>query len=61
MQGSSFQMPEGSEAATSPLEPICIPGTQGNKYIIAAQTHDSVDINNDPYDILLEVGYSWSR
>ncbi|XP_057404941.1 endosomal transmembrane epsin interactor 1 isoform X4 [Balaenoptera acutorostrata] len=28
-QGSSFQMPEGSEAATSPLEPICMPVTQG--------------------------------
>lgn len=43
MQGSSFQMPEGPEVATSPLEPICMPGIQGNKYIIAAQTHDSVD------------------
>ncbi|XP_039693340.1 endosomal transmembrane epsin interactor 1 isoform X2 [Pteropus medius] len=28
-QGSSFQMPEGSEAATRPLETICIPVTQG--------------------------------
>uniref|UniRef100_A0A8C2NS58 Uncharacterized protein n=1 Tax=Capra hircus TaxID=9925 RepID=A0A8C2NS58_CAPHI len=28
-QGSSFQMPEGSEVATSPLEPICMPGIQG--------------------------------
>ncbi|XP_023982664.1 endosomal transmembrane epsin interactor 1 isoform X1 [Physeter macrocephalus] len=28
-QGSSFQMPEGSEAATSPLEPICMPVIQG--------------------------------
>ncbi|KAJ8782332.1 hypothetical protein J1605_010311 [Eschrichtius robustus] len=27
-QGSSSQMPEGSEAATSPLEPICMPVTQ---------------------------------
>ncbi|XP_074217769.1 endosomal transmembrane epsin interactor 1 isoform X3 [Camelus bactrianus] len=28
-QGSPFQMPDGPEAATSPLEPICIPVTQG--------------------------------
>ncbi|XP_072815622.1 endosomal transmembrane epsin interactor 1 isoform X2 [Vicugna pacos] len=28
-QGSSFRMPDGPEAATSPLEPICIPVTQG--------------------------------
>ncbi|XP_024851931.1 endosomal transmembrane epsin interactor 1 [Bos taurus] len=28
-QGSSFQMPEGPEVATSPLEPICMPGIQG--------------------------------
>ncbi|XP_033714041.1 endosomal transmembrane epsin interactor 1 isoform X3 [Tursiops truncatus] len=28
-QGSSFQMPEGSGAATSPLEPICMPVIQG--------------------------------
>ncbi|XP_029776755.1 protein FAM189A2 isoform X1 [Suricata suricatta] len=27
-QGSSFHMPEGSEGATSPLEPICVPATQ---------------------------------
>uniref|UniRef100_A0A2K6FQP5 Family with sequence similarity 189 member A2 n=1 Tax=Propithecus coquereli TaxID=379532 RepID=A0A2K6FQP5_PROCO len=28
-QGSSFQMPEGSEAAASPLEPACTQVTQG--------------------------------
>ncbi|XP_026961527.1 endosomal transmembrane epsin interactor 1 isoform X2 [Sagmatias obliquidens] len=28
-QGSSFQMPEGSGAASSPLEPICMPVIQG--------------------------------
>ncbi|XP_045020996.1 protein FAM189A2 isoform X3 [Bubalus bubalis] len=28
-QGSSFQIPEGPEVATSPLEPICMPGIQG--------------------------------
>ncbi|XP_077918314.1 endosomal transmembrane epsin interactor 1 [Halichoerus grypus] len=28
-QGPSFHMPEGLEGATSPLEPICIPLTQG--------------------------------
>uniref|UniRef100_A0A8C9AY61 Endosomal transmembrane epsin interactor 1 n=1 Tax=Prolemur simus TaxID=1328070 RepID=A0A8C9AY61_PROSS len=28
-QGSSFQMPEGSEAAASPLEPVCTQVTQG--------------------------------
>ncbi|EPY75642.1 hypothetical protein CB1_001600002 [Camelus ferus] len=30
-QGSPFQMPDGPEAATSPLEPICIPVTQDYK------------------------------
>lgn len=43
IQGSSFQMPEGSEAATRPLETICIPVTQGDKPIIPAQICDSVN------------------
>lgn len=43
IQGSSFQMPEGSEGATRPLEPICMPVTQGDKLIITAQTCDSVN------------------
>lgn len=36
-QGSSFQTAEGSEAATSPLELICTPVTQGDKHIMVIQ------------------------
>ena len=38
-------MPEGSEGAMSPLEPICVPVMQGNKHMIAAQTQDSLEEN----------------
>ncbi|XP_073908102.1 endosomal transmembrane epsin interactor 1 isoform X3 [Castor canadensis] len=37
-QGSSFQMPEGTEAAASPSEPVCIQVTQGE------------DISNTPVE-----------
>lgn len=43
MQGSSFQIPEGSAAAASPLEPVCTQVTQGNRHIPSAQSHDLVD------------------
>ncbi|KAI4542169.1 hypothetical protein MJG53_003363 [Ovis ammon polii x Ovis aries] len=46
-QGSSFQMPEGSEVATSPLEPICMPGIQAVPVLsceAATQTEGRLDL-----------------
>uniref|UniRef100_A0A4W2EIZ0 Endosomal transmembrane epsin interactor 1 n=1 Tax=Bos indicus x Bos taurus TaxID=30522 RepID=A0A4W2EIZ0_BOBOX len=46
-QGSSFQMPEGPEVATSPLEPICMPGIQAVPVLsceAATQTEGRLDL-----------------